>query len=61
MSCECKNMCSRFSGYSGFPKYENGYRYCTVCEYSILCDALLCPCCHSTLRRSARHKTKFHV
>jgi len=61
MSCTCHGICHRFTGYEGIPKYQNGYRYCTTCQYSIICDTILCPCCHSMLRRKARHKQKICV
>lgn len=61
MSCECQGLCNRYEGYEGNPKYDLGYRYCTACRYSMCCDALLCPCCHSMLRRKPRHKIKIHV
>ena len=53
----CKGVCNRFEGYPGNPKYDLGYRYCTTCGYSIICDSLLCPCCKTTLRRKPRHKS----
>jgi len=57
MSLTCHGLCERFEGYTGNPKYDLGYRYCTTCGYSIICDAFLCPCCKTTLRRKPRHKT----
>jgi len=53
----CNGICVRFDGYSGNPKYDLGYRYCTTCSYSILGDMFLCPCCKTILRRKPRHKS----
>lgn len=58
MSCKCNGVCKRFEGYSGNPKYQLGYRYCSECMYSIKGDMMLCPCCNTTLRRKPRHKKK---
>jgi len=54
----CKGNCQYFeNGYSGNPKYSLGYRYCAVCEFSISTEEIICPCCNSSLRLKARHKT----
>ncbi len=52
----CKGVCNRFSGYYGNPKFSLGYKYCSECGYSIICECLVCPCCNLTLRRKPRHK-----
>lgn len=62
MSSFCNGVCNRLvNGYFGIPKYQLGYRYCTVCEVSLLIEQNVCPCCHSKLRRKPRHKQKICV
>lgn len=54
----CNGICNRYDGYNGNPKFRLGYKYCSECAYSIIFEGLVCPCCHQTLRRGPRHKTK---
>ncbi len=54
----CKGSCEFIkNGYFGYPRYALGYKYCTKCNFSIQISELFCPCCNSSLRLKARHKT----
>jgi len=58
----CKGTCDRIhNGYSGFPKYDSGYKYCAECRYSMMSKEMLCPCCRQTLRRKARHRDRSSI
>jgi len=55
----CKGKCSFVeNGYFGYPKYSLGYKYCTKCNFSLIVDGSVCPCCNSSLRSFLRHKKR---
>ena len=58
MSCSCRGSCNFIEdGYFGNPKYNLGYKYCSTCSFSLRCDDHICPCCKTTLRQKARHRS----
>ena len=53
----CKGTCERtclqtFDSHQ--PRYENGHKYCAICEVWFMEDMFRCPCCNVKLRTKAR-------
>lgn len=54
----CKGICDNLqNGYSGYPKYNSGYKYCPSCRFSLMCNDIQCPCCNQILRLKAKTKS----
>jgi uncharacterized paraquat-inducible protein A len=45
------------------PRYNNGYKYCTICTawYGTDWQGLRCPCCNTKLRTKARYNNRKKV
>ena len=55
-SVSCKNICERYPKLK--PNYSQGQKYCRECEFYLVYQGRLCPCCHIQLRTTKCDKNR---
>jgi len=52
----CKNVCERYPKLK--PNYSEGQKYCRECEFYLVYEGKLCPCCNIQLRTTRCDKNR---
>lgn len=55
MSCSCRGLCSRDTSTQLILGYNNGQKFCTVCDHWWIVNELRCSCCSQKMRNKARY------
>ena len=56
MRFHCNGICHKLEGYEkGYHNYYvEGKKWCGSCDYKIIIEDRLCPCCHMTYRKTSK-------
>ena len=53
----CNSICSRV-GNEKVIGFDNGQKYCGLCQYYITTTERICPCCHAMFRSKRRNNKR---